>query len=213
VAGIAWGTTGCATVQDVTSRLEREETGVYHKVAKGQTLWRIAQAYRVSLADIIISNNIPDAAIIEENQLIFIPGVEQVIALDHPQAADPDDGEFIWPVRGRILRYYGDRVGTQRSRGIRIATQSGQPVKAARRGKVVFADYLAGYDYTVILDHHDGYCSVYGKNSSLLVGVGETVNKGEQIAQASQDGDRSYVHFEIRKDTQADNPLYYLPQL
>jgi len=202
---------GCATVSDgITPQADFHRRGMYHKVQKDQTLWRIAQAYQVSMADIIISNNIPNAAMIEENQLIFIPGVDEI--LDIPLIEpDLDQPEFIWPVDGRIVTYYGDRQGYRRHQGIELATLSQQPVKAARKGKIVFADYLTGYDYTVIVDHQDGYFSVYGKTSELLVDLGDSVAQGDQIAK-TRGGEDQTLYFEIRRDTVAENPLYFLPQ-
>ena len=84
-------------------------------------------------------------------------------------------------------------------------------VKAARTGRVVFADYLSGYGYTVILDHLDGLYSVYARNSKLLVKLGELVLRNRNIAQIGRSGNLAYLHFQIRKKSIEDNPLYYLP--
>jgi len=202
---------GCATVQDtpdLTWRTDRK--GVTHKVKKGQTLWRIAQAYGIGMDEIIVGNNIPDAAVIEEDQLLFIPGADEIVDLP-PLVPEAGQREFIWPVNGRVASYFGDRRGLQRRQGIELATLGRQPVRAARRGKVVFADYLTGYNYTVILDHQDGYFSVYGKNGRLLVEVGDIVAQGDQIAR-TEPGDEGTFYFEIRKGTVAENPLYFLPR-
>jgi len=208
---LVFGASGCATVREgIPQGTAVVQEGVYHKVQKGQTLWRIAQIYQVSLADIIISNNIPDAATIEENQLIFIPGAEDILEIP-PFKQDLSQSEFIWPVDGRIVAYFGDRQGLRRQQGVELATLSQQPVKASRGGRIVFADYLTGYDYTVIVDHQDGYFSIYGKNSKILVGLGDMVSQGDQIAK-TRAGGKGTFYFEIRKDTVAENPLYYLPQ-
>ena len=184
--------------------------GVYHKVGKAQTVWRIAKAYNVSMDDIIISNSIPNVAKLEENQLIFIPGVDRVkeIPVDNP--AD-NAGDFTWPVKGKIVSYFRESRGGSFSNGIDIASQEGDVVKAARAGKVVLADYLSGYGYTVILDHADGFYSVYGRNAKLLVKLGDSVTKGEDLGYLTKKKDLAYCHFEIRKNTTADNPLFYLP--
>jgi lipoprotein NlpD len=65
----------------------------------------------------------------------------------------------------------------------------------------------------VIVYHLDGLSSVYAKNSKLLVKLGDAVSQGQPIAQAGQIGKTAYLHFEIRKNGLADNPLYYLPKL
>ena len=96
------------------------------------------------------------------------------------------------------------------NRGVGIETMEGQPVVASRQGKVVFADYLAGY-YTIILDHLDGYFSVYGFNSKLTVNLGDTVAKA-QVSTRWEKGNLPLLYFEIRRYAKAENPLYFLPK-
>lgn len=186
--------------------------GVYHKVQRGETIWRIAQIYQVDLEEIIRSNHIPNAAHIEENQLIFIPGVDDFRdrALSEEEFRDR---EFSWPLSGSLIHYFGERKGVLPNRGIGIAASEGQTVNASRAGEVIFADYLSGYGYTVILDHQDGYSSVYARNTELLVQVGHFVHKGQAIARIGKFGDQVYLHFEIRKKAVTENPLYYLPEI
>ena len=188
---------------------EPERVGVYHKVKKSETLWRIAKTYNVSIGDIIRVNNIPKAAKIEKDQLVFIPGVVSVKEV----VAETDDSqnEFIWPVQGKVIRYFHERNGEQVSKGIDIRAQEGTEVKAARTGRVVFADYLSGYGFTVILDHSDGFHSVYARNSKLLVKLDDYALKDTAIAQVGRSSNLAYLHFEIRKNAIEDNPLFYLP--
>jgi murein DD-endopeptidase MepM/ murein hydrolase activator NlpD len=205
---------GCVTLrtQEETSIAEfpaPARQGVYHKVKEGQTLWRIAKTYNVAIDDITRVNNIPKAARIEKNQLVFIPGADTVreIVLD----TDNAQNEFIWPIQGKVIKYFHERQGDWVSQGVDIEAREGDAVKAARTGRVVFADYLSGYGYTVILDHSDGFHSVYAKNSKLLVKLDELVPKNRVIAQVGRSSDLAYLHFEIRKNSIEDNPLYYLP--
>lgn len=205
---------GCVSIETprevVVEHLpEPERTGVYHKVKKGETLWRIAKTYNVSIGDIIRVNNIPKAATIERNQLVFIPGVVSVKEV--VTAADDSQNEFIWPVQGKVIKYFHERNGEQVSKGIDIKTQEGTEVKAARAGRVVFADYLSGYGFTVILDHNDGFHSVYARNAKLLVKLDEYAIKDMSIAQVGRSSDLACLHFEIRKNAIEDNPLFYLP--
>lgn len=188
---------------------EPEQKGIYHKVKKGETLWRIARAYDVSMSDLININNIPNVAHVEENQLIFIPGRDSVREV----AAGKDNGQddFMWPVRGKILRYFHERQGDSLNKGLDIAIQEGTRVKAARSGQVIFADYLSGYGYMVILEHTDGFYTIYAQNVKLFVKLGDRVSRSEEIAQAGGSGDLAYAHFEIRRNSVEDNPLYYLP--
>jgi len=185
--------------------------GVYHKVLTGQTLWQIAQAYGVSINDIIQSNNIPNGSALEVGQLLFIPGVKEAKDISE-HTVDNNKNQFIWPIHGKIIIYYDDPIGVGTvSHGIDIQAQSGDTVQAAREGDVVLADYMSGYGQTVMIDHGDGFISVYARNAKLLVKLGDHVFKGDAIAEVGQIGSRVVEHFEIRRSGQATNPLYYLP--
>ena len=188
---------------------EPERVGIYHKVRRGETIWRIAKVYEISINDVIETNNIPNAAQVDENQLVFIPGAyaEKEIVLDTKES----EKEFIWPVKGKVIKYFQVKNGSQINKGIDIKTHEGEGVKASRSGKVVFVDYLSGYGNTVILDHLDGYFTVYSNNATLLVRLGDKVSKGKEISQVGRRNDLAALHFEIRRNSIEDNPLYYLP--
>jgi murein DD-endopeptidase MepM/ murein hydrolase activator NlpD len=188
---------------------EPERRGVYHKVKKSETLWRIAKAYDVPLDDIIRSNSIPNVAQLEENQLVFIPGAyaPREIALE----VEERENDFAWPVAGDVISYFHtDRNGLL-NKGIDIRAPQGATVKAARSGNVVFADDLSGYGRTVVIKHSGGFHSVYALNADLLVKNGDYVPKNTPIARVGRDGDSSRLHFQIRKDAIESNPLHYLP--
>jgi len=207
---------GCVTMDSGTMTAPvRNQKGVNHKVQKGETLWRIAKSYQVDIDDLIRSNNIPNVALLEENQLIFIPGAEKVVDVpDRPKATfEAVKDDFGWPVKGRVVRYFNEQRGSYLNRGIGIETMEGQPVVASRQGRVVFSDYLAGYSYTVILDHLDGYFTIYGLNSKLLVHLGDSISKGEKIGLAGKKGNTPLLYFEIRRNAKAENPLYFLPKI
>jgi lipoprotein NlpD len=210
---------GCATVRKPPvvigpppqGKKEAQSKGVYHKVRKGETIWRIAKTYKVSVEDVIRANHIPNAASIEENQLLLIPGVDAVENVISSSGTPGKDVEFAWPARGKVVSYFEDRKGAYFNRGIDIRLSDEDAVKASREGRVVFADHLAGYGYAVILDHADGFYTVYGHNDKILVGLGDYVFRGETIATPARDGSQALVHFEIRKGDDPSNPLYYLP--
>ena len=213
---------GCASVQEagvtkgavaIPAGVAKNEKNTYHKVHRGETLWRISKLYQISIDEIIKANNIPNGAHLEENQLILIPGAKETLEMPAEDKEDPRKEEFAWPMKGRLADYYGDRRGNYINRGIGIEAKEGETVAASRQGKVVFADYLTGYDQTVMIDHLDGYISVYSNNDKLLVKLGDTIYKGDPIALAGKKGNGSYLHFEIRKNAIADNPMYYLPKL
>ncbi|MBI4309516.1 MAG: peptidoglycan DD-metalloendopeptidase family protein [Candidatus Omnitrophica bacterium] len=189
----------------------KKAEGVYHKVTKGQTLWRIAKAYGMPVEDIIKSNNIPDVAAIETDQLIFIPGAREAKQIA-PRTPDEKAREFAWPVKGRVISYFNDRRGQSANRGLDIEANEGDAVKACREGIVVMADYMAGYGQTLMIDHGDGFITAYAQNRQLLSKLGDHVYKGDPIAEAGRTGGKTFVHFELRKGETALNPLYYLPQ-
>ena len=184
--------------------------GIYHKVNKHETIWRIAKAYDVTIDDIVRSNNIPNIAKIEVNQLVFIPRAREIkeIHIDDDQTKD----DFIWPLKGKVLHYFRQkRKDGIASPGIDIRGQRGEVVRAARSGKVILADYVPGQAYTVVLDHQDGFYSVYAKNAKITVGLGDYVFKHDPIARVGEHNRLAYLHFQIRKKDKGDNPLYYLP--
>ena len=211
---LAFAASGCATAKTRKDYIvggfpEKGRPGVYHKVKKGETLWSIARAYDVSMKEVIVSNRIPNVARVEENQLVFIPGVHASKEITFNK--DAKENGFAWPVRGKLIGYFHERKGAYFNKGIDIQAREGDTVRAARRGQVVFADYLMGYGYTVILNHADEFFSVYARNGKLLVGLNDSVHQGQEIARAGQGDNPSHVHFEIRKRSLEDNPLYYLP--
>jgi len=188
---------------------EPERTGVYHKVRKSETLWRIAKVYDVPLNDVIRSNSIPDVAQLEENQLVFIPGVyaPREIRVE----VEERENDFAWPVTGDVIGYFHTEKDGLLNKGINIRAAQGTTVKAARSGTVVFADDLTGYGKTVIIKHSGGFHSLYALNADLLVNNGDYVPKNTPVARIGQSNDSSHLHFEIRKDAIESNPLHYLP--
>ena len=213
--------TGCATseykpmpampVGTVATTPAGPKAGVYHKVLLGQTLWQIAESYGVSINDIIDSNNIPNGSALEVGQLLFIPGVTEVKDISK-HTVDNNKNAFIWPIHGKVVVYFDDPIGVSTvSHGIDIQAQAGDTVQAVREGDVVLAGYMSGYGQTVMIDHKDGFISVYARNARLLVKLGDHVYKSDAIAEVGQIGSRVVEHFEIRHGSQATNPLYYLP--
>ena len=98
------------------------------------------------------------------------------------------------------------------NKGIDILTEPNQDVLASRAGNVIFIDELPGYGKTIIIDHHDGFSSVYCGNSSTGVKIGDEVQQGIVIAKTGQSPRKNSgsLHFEIRKKHKPQNPLYYL---
>lgn len=188
---------------------EPERVGIYHKVQKGQTLWRIAKAYDLTISDIIRANHIPDEAEIEVNQLILIPGAPEVLEI-LVKTEEDDSKEFVWPVQGKVVKYFNQLDRGRPIKGIFIDVPPGETVKASRGGRVVFADFLPGYGQTLILDHEDGYYSLYARNVELLVKLGDWVGQKQPIATVGLSQRKSYLHFQIQHNFREENPLFYL---
>ena len=117
-----------------------------------------------------------------------------------------------WPAPGRVIAGYKTK-GTV-NKGINISGAKGSPIKAAAKGRVVYAgNGLLGYGNLVIIDHDRQYLSAYAHNSRVLVKESDIVKAGQKIAEMGNTGaDRVMLHFEIRRDGKPMNPLQYLPR-
>jgi lipoprotein NlpD len=118
---------------------------------------------------------------------------------------------WIWPAQGPVIRKFS---GTSANPGIDIGGKAGQIVKSAADGRVVYSgDGLRGYGELIIVKHNEMFLSAYAHNRKLLVQEGDRVRRGQPIAEMGSTGtDRVKLHFEIRKEGKAVNPLQYLPK-
>lgn len=119
-----------------------------------------------------------------------------------------------WPTHGRVVRGFAPTARDNPNKGIDIAGQVGQPVTAAAAGKVVYAgSALQGYGQLLLIKHNETYVTAYGHNRKLLVQEGQSVRAGEPIAEMGSSGtDRVKLHFEIRRDGKAVDPMQLLPR-
>lgn len=111
-------------------------------------------------------------------------------------------GKLAWPAAGRLSATFGQtRAGGVKWDGVLVTAEQGAPVRAVYHGRVVYADWLSGLGLLVIVDHGDGYLSLYGHNERLYKEVGERVTAGDTIASVGDSGGRSTpaLYFEIRK--------------
>jgi septal ring factor EnvC (AmiA/AmiB activator) len=123
-------------------------------------------------------------------------------------------GKLPWPVDGRLVARYGTpRGGDARTKwdGVLIGATAGSQVRAVHGGRVVFADWLRGAGLLVILDHGNGYLSLYGHNQSLLKDAGEVVKAGEPIATVGTSGgqDTPALYFAIRQQGRPSDPAQW----
>jgi murein hydrolase activator len=116
-------------------------------------------------------------------------------------------GKMPWPVAGKIVREFGAlQEGARPATGVLIATGANKSVQAVAGGRVAFSDWLRGFGMLLILDHGDGYLSLYGQCETLLHGEGEWLTAGTTLATAGSDP----IHFELRKDGQPIDPARWL---
>jgi septal ring factor EnvC (AmiA/AmiB activator) len=113
-------------------------------------------------------------------------------------------GKLAWPVAGRVAVDYGQTIGLElRSDGIEIETDRGAEVRAVQEGQVLYADWLPGRGLVIIVDHGQGYWTLYGHNEQLFRQKGAQVKAGEVIATVGDSGGRKTpgLYFEIRRAT------------
>jgi lipoprotein NlpD len=118
-----------------------------------------------------------------------------------------------WPTKGRVVQSFSS--SDQNRKGVWISGREGQPIKAAEKGRVVYAGGgLVGYGNLVIIKHDQNYLSAYGYNRKLLVKEGDNIAKGDIVAHmgAPHSGGQPVLHFEIRKQGKPINPLPLLPR-
>jgi len=202
-----------------------EKKGVYHIVERHQTLYRICKTYGVDIKEVAKSNGIANVSEIQTGQKILIPGAEEVLKVEiyiedvasesvetkrerpgHPNM------DFIWPVEGKRLALFEEEE-RKRHQGIDISSPSGMPIKASNSGWVIYSgNAIRGYGNLIILRHSEELVTVYAHNQVNLVDEGMWVEKGQTIAKVGQTGRASgpHVHFEIRRNNKAIDPLLLL---
>ncbi len=127
-------------------------------------------------------------------------------AQNRPFAAEK--GKLAWPIKGRISQRFGSKRESGRWTGVLVAAKEGIDVRAISGGRVAYADWLRGYGLLTIIDHGDGYMSLYAFSQSLYKEVGDWVGVGERIASVGYSGGRTRpaLYFEIRKKGKPVNP-------
>lgn len=200
-------------------------TGVIHKVKKGDTVYSLAKYYNTdaqAIVDFPFNTFVNDETFeLAVGQILIIPGGIMPKAPVAPQGTryvaqqTPDAGtvsalgQFIWPTSGRISQGY-----SWYHRAIDIANAVGTPELAADSGKVIVAGWPdnSGYGNRVMIDHGNGFITLYGHLSKILVTAGQTVKRGDTIGLMGSTGRSTgpHLHFEIRLNGRMQNPLDYL---
>ena len=177
--------------------------GTYVKLKKGDTISGVCKKYEVELTDLVNANPGVDIAALQIGEKLFIPGSGALAQLFR----------FAWPVHGRISGRYGMRLHPVYRRrmmhtGLDIAAPRGTSIRAALGGRVKFVGWKGGYGKTVIVEHPNGYETLYGHCQTILVDRGQTVKKGERVAKVGTTGVSTgpHLHFEVKKSGKRTNP-------
>ncbi|ROP73361.1 septal ring factor EnvC (AmiA/AmiB activator) [Stenotrophomonas rhizophila] len=128
-------------------------------------------------------------------------------------APAPKVGGLGWPLSGNLLARYGGKLPDGRtSSGVLIGAPAGSTITAVADGTVVFSDWMTGYGMILIVDHGNGYMSLYAHNDTLLRDAGATVKKGEAVAKVGNSGGQGVtaLYFELRRNGQPVDPGSWL---
>ena len=206
--------------------------GIYHQVKPGETLSGIGLVYGIPYKKLARLNHIHNPDKLEVGQKIFIPKALRRLAVSTTAAAKPQrkarfksswnskvpdkalgKAPFTWPLKGEVTSRFGPRNGSFHD-GIDIGAPVGTPVRAAADGRVIYSGVLRGYGNVVIVRHGRGYVTVYAHHKVNRVKEGEDIRRGQKIAEVGTSGRTTgpSLHFEVRKNNLARNPLPYLPR-
>ena len=144
--------------------------------------------------------------LLEQLRDVFADIPQQLAATESLAAAR---GRLAWPLKGKLVTAFGSRDASDRaSSGVLIAANHGTPVRAISHGRIAFADWLRGYGLMIIVDHGEGYLSLYGGNETLLKSVGDWIDGGDTVATSGASGGQKVpgLYFELRVKGQPVNP-------
>ncbi len=212
-------------------KVSQPKYGATVVVQRGQNVYRIATENGLTSLDLAIWNDIgPPYTIYPGQRLRLYPGGQTGVAVRpgvtaprssssaRPQATSPvvqpvaSSFAWHWPADGGVVETFAS--GDPTRQGVDIAGKSGQPVRAAADGVVVYSGSgLVGYGELVIVKHSEQWLSAYGHNRARLVNEGQAVKAGQQIAEMGRSGAaRDMLHFEIRYNGKPVDPQQYLPR-
>ncbi len=192
-----------------------------YRVAPGDTLWSLARNYHVDLAGLMSINRISDPTRLSIGRELVIPGriaqpaasaSRQSMPVAAPVIASGWDGSLDWPLQGMLTQQFGPQSNGLFHHGLDIAGNTGMPVLAAQRGLVVYAGWLPFYGQAVVIDHGSGFRTLYAHLHDFLVRVGDFVMQEQVIGHVGATGNATgpHLHFEVRQNNEAINPLPYL---
>lgn len=191
-----------------------------YRVKPGDTLYSIAWRHGLDHRQLARWNRLANENLIHPGQVLVLKprhaeseassrGTSSVVAGVGPV----DSGQtWVWPTTGRLVSTFKQDAGAA-GKGIDVSGRSGQPIRAAAAGKVVYSGSgLLGYGQLIIVKHSDTYLSAYGHSDAPLVQEGDSVKTGQRIAKMGVGPEeRPLLHFEIRLNGKPVDPLRYLP--
>lgn len=188
-------------------------TGVFHRVERGQTVYRIARTYGVDLRELMEINGIEDPRDLPAGTSLWIPGATRPIRIPPYQGERKRSTrllgkDWIRPLQGTISSRFGMRNGRHHE-GIDILAGRGTPIRAAAYGLVIYAgDGMRGYGNVVVLDHGEEITTLYGHLQEIQVQSGDAVGQGQRIGTVGSTGNATttHLHFELRVGGEAVDP-------
>lgn len=139
--------------------------------------------------------------------------VEDLVLPSQSQSFKSRKGKLRWPLKGRVAHHFGAaRNGPIKWQGWLINANAGTEVKSVHQGRVVFSNYLRGFGLLLIIEHGNGYMTLYGHNQELLKDTGDSVQTNEVVARAGNTGglEKSALYFEIRSQGKPANPKTWM---
>jgi murein DD-endopeptidase MepM/ murein hydrolase activator NlpD len=226
-----------ATGQQLTVPQQRR-----HVVRAGDTLYSIANRYGVDMSTLAEANNLQSPYTLRVGDSLLLPAAPEQVAVTGSSPAPPPPpekplspgnaasnanaappgplpappprgGNFLWPVKGKVIERFGAGPSGTHNDGINIAAPLDTPVHAADAGVVAYAgNELKGYGNLLLIKHAGGWMTAYAHNDAILVKRGDTVSRGQEVAEVGSTGISGppQLHFEIRKGTKVLDPAQYL---
>ncbi|KKN21337.1 hypothetical protein LCGC14_0926340 [marine sediment metagenome] len=209
-----------ASVQSTRAELAKTEKGVAQRQKELESSRQDRKKTLASLnQDIRSRRNEKDELESDRKRLEnLLSEVQQAIAtIPSPNESEPFSSlrnKLPWPAQGKVVSRFGDKYaeGKLRRNGLLIQTKEEAEVKAIHYGRVVFANWLRGFGLITIIDHGDGYMTLYGHSSSLFTSPGDWVAAGQAIALTGRTGgtENPALYFEVRHNGKPDNPGRWL---
>lgn len=204
------------TIEETLARQAREAEEARQKALLAQQEAEKRQREQEALAKNRAKDDAKDNSDVAPSRPTKAPGAMVSSAgQSYGGAFEQAKGKLPWPVDGRLLARFGESRGDdERTKwdGVMISAAAGSQVRAVHGGRVVFADWLRGAGLLVILDHGNGYLSLYGHNQSLLKEAGDVVKAGEAISTVGNSGggqDTPALYFAIRQQGRPSDPAQW----